>query len=206
MTCCLVAFCVLERDRHDRRVSLSQLKRRLSFKGRSMALSALERLRSPALPLSLCLISAPWFREQKRSCTTHVLRFRPPAVSDGCAKSSSWRHLETLLCPCTALVHVAGLACTHAVQFVPGSRRVCVAKRSKSGTDCQSTQQDAGIEARHVHRWCGLRAHEHDRSARCESDGAACPDGSSETPGWSVPSNPIWPSTSPGRTRLAFCA
>ena len=51
MTCCLVAFCVLERDRHDRRVSLSQLKRRLSFKGRSMALSALERLRSPALPL-----------------------------------------------------------------------------------------------------------------------------------------------------------
>jgi hypothetical protein len=48
MTCCLVAFCVLERERHDRRVSLYQLKRRLSFKGRSMALSALERFRSAA--------------------------------------------------------------------------------------------------------------------------------------------------------------
>jgi putative transposase len=48
MTCCLVAFCVLERERHDRRVSLYQLKRCLSFKGRSMALSALERLRSVA--------------------------------------------------------------------------------------------------------------------------------------------------------------
>ena len=48
MTCCRVAFGVLERERHDRRVSRYQLKRRLSFKGRSMALSALERLRSAA--------------------------------------------------------------------------------------------------------------------------------------------------------------
>jgi Transposase DDE domain len=48
MTCCLVAFCVLERERHDRRVSIYQRKRRLSFKGQSMALSALERLRSTA--------------------------------------------------------------------------------------------------------------------------------------------------------------
>jgi putative transposase len=46
MTCCLVAFCVLERERHDRQVTLYQLKRRLSFTGRSMVLSALERLRS----------------------------------------------------------------------------------------------------------------------------------------------------------------
>ena len=48
MTCCLVAFCVLERERHDCRVSIYQLKRRLSFKGQSMVLSALERLRSAA--------------------------------------------------------------------------------------------------------------------------------------------------------------
>jgi hypothetical protein len=48
MTCCLVAFCVLERERHDRQVSIYQLKRRLSFKGQAMALSALERLRSTA--------------------------------------------------------------------------------------------------------------------------------------------------------------
>jgi Transposase DDE domain len=48
MTCCLVAFCVLEWERHDCQVSLYQLKRRLSFKGRSMVLSALERLRSTA--------------------------------------------------------------------------------------------------------------------------------------------------------------
>jgi putative transposase len=48
ITCCLVAFCVLERERHDRRLSIYQLKRRLSFKGRSMALPALERLRSAA--------------------------------------------------------------------------------------------------------------------------------------------------------------
>jgi putative transposase len=48
MTCCLVGFCVLERARHDRQVSLYQLKRRLSFTGRSLALPALERLRSTA--------------------------------------------------------------------------------------------------------------------------------------------------------------
>jgi hypothetical protein len=48
MTCCLVAFCVLERERHDRQVSIYPLKRRLSFKGQAMALSALERLRSTA--------------------------------------------------------------------------------------------------------------------------------------------------------------
>jgi Transposase DDE domain len=33
MTCCLVAFAVLERERHDGRVSIYQLRRRLSFKG-----------------------------------------------------------------------------------------------------------------------------------------------------------------------------
>jgi hypothetical protein len=48
ITCGLVAFCVLERARHDRHVSIDQLKRRLSFKGRSMALQALERVRSAA--------------------------------------------------------------------------------------------------------------------------------------------------------------
>jgi hypothetical protein len=48
MTCCLAAFCVPEREKHDRRVRLYQLKQCLSFKGRSLALSALERLRSAA--------------------------------------------------------------------------------------------------------------------------------------------------------------
>jgi hypothetical protein len=48
LTCCLVAFCVLERERHDRQLSLYKLKRRLSFKGRSHALPALERLRRVA--------------------------------------------------------------------------------------------------------------------------------------------------------------
>jgi Transposase DDE domain len=43
-TCCLVAFCVLERERHDRRLSIYKLKRLLSFQGRSMDLLALERL------------------------------------------------------------------------------------------------------------------------------------------------------------------
>jgi hypothetical protein len=47
-TCCLVAFCVLERERHDRHLSIYKLKRRLSFQGRSMALPALERLRTAA--------------------------------------------------------------------------------------------------------------------------------------------------------------
>jgi putative transposase len=46
--CCLVAFCVLERERHDREVSIYHLKWRLSCNGRSLQLSALERLRSTA--------------------------------------------------------------------------------------------------------------------------------------------------------------
>ena len=47
-TCCLVAFCVLERERHDRHLSIYKLKRLLSFQGRSMHLPALERLRTAA--------------------------------------------------------------------------------------------------------------------------------------------------------------
>jgi hypothetical protein len=39
---------VLERERHDRHLSIYKLKRLLSFQGRSMALSALERLRTAA--------------------------------------------------------------------------------------------------------------------------------------------------------------
>jgi hypothetical protein len=46
--CCLTAFCVLESERHERGISIYQLKRCLSFKGQSMMLSALERLRSAA--------------------------------------------------------------------------------------------------------------------------------------------------------------
>ena len=48
LTCCLVAFCVLERERYDRRVTIYQLTRRLSFRGRTVALPALERLRGAA--------------------------------------------------------------------------------------------------------------------------------------------------------------
>jgi hypothetical protein len=48
VACCLVAFCVLERERHDRQLSLDQLKRQLRFRGRSLALPALERLRGAA--------------------------------------------------------------------------------------------------------------------------------------------------------------
>jgi putative transposase len=48
MVCCLVAFCVLERERHDRHLSIYQLKRQLSFKGRSLVLPALERIRGAA--------------------------------------------------------------------------------------------------------------------------------------------------------------
>ena len=44
MACCLVAFCVLERERHDRHLSIYQLKRQLSFKGRSLVLLAVERI------------------------------------------------------------------------------------------------------------------------------------------------------------------
>jgi putative transposase len=46
--CCLAAFCVLERERYDRGISIYQLKRRLSFRPHSVALPALERLRSAA--------------------------------------------------------------------------------------------------------------------------------------------------------------
>jgi hypothetical protein len=48
LACCLAAFCVLERERHDRHLSIYQLKRQLSFKGRSLALPSLERLRQAA--------------------------------------------------------------------------------------------------------------------------------------------------------------
>ncbi len=48
ITCCLVAFWVLERDRHARQLSIYTLKRQLSFRGRSLTLPALERLRSAA--------------------------------------------------------------------------------------------------------------------------------------------------------------
>jgi putative transposase len=48
LTCCLVAFCVLERERHDRSLTIYKLKRYLSCHGRTVALPALERLRQPA--------------------------------------------------------------------------------------------------------------------------------------------------------------
>jgi hypothetical protein len=48
LVCCLVACCVLEQERHARGLSIYKLKRRLSFKGRSVALPALERLRRAA--------------------------------------------------------------------------------------------------------------------------------------------------------------
>ena len=48
VVCCLVAFCVLEQERHARGLSIYKLKRLLSFKGRSIALPALERLRRAA--------------------------------------------------------------------------------------------------------------------------------------------------------------
>jgi putative transposase len=44
ITCCLVAFCVLERERHERQLSIYTLRRQLSCRGRSLALPALERL------------------------------------------------------------------------------------------------------------------------------------------------------------------
>jgi len=53
ITCCLVAFCMLERERHTRILSIYKLKRQLSFRGGSVALPALERLRRAALS-SLC--------------------------------------------------------------------------------------------------------------------------------------------------------
>jgi hypothetical protein len=48
IACCLVAFWVLERERHDGGLSIDKLKRRLSFQGRSHALPSLERLRRAA--------------------------------------------------------------------------------------------------------------------------------------------------------------
>jgi Transposase DDE domain len=48
MTCCLAAFWVLERERHERNLSIYQCKRRLSLHGRSCVLPALERLREAA--------------------------------------------------------------------------------------------------------------------------------------------------------------
>jgi putative transposase len=45
LTCCLVAFCVLEREGHDRHLTIYQLKRHLSCQGRTIGLPALERLR-----------------------------------------------------------------------------------------------------------------------------------------------------------------
>ena len=47
-TCGLVAFCVLECERHDRRLTIYQLKRHLSCHGRTVDLPALERLRQAA--------------------------------------------------------------------------------------------------------------------------------------------------------------
>ena len=46
--CCLVAFCVLEHERHDRHLSIYQRKRQLSFKCCSYALPSLDRLRRAA--------------------------------------------------------------------------------------------------------------------------------------------------------------
>jgi putative transposase len=48
ITCCLVAFCVLERERQDRRLSIYKLRRQLSCQGRGYALPALERLKRAA--------------------------------------------------------------------------------------------------------------------------------------------------------------
>jgi putative transposase len=48
ISCCLVAFCVLEREQHDRQLSIYKLKRQLNFTGRSCALPALERLKRAA--------------------------------------------------------------------------------------------------------------------------------------------------------------
>jgi Transposase DDE domain len=47
-TCCLVAFCVLERERHDRNLTIYKLKRHLNCHGRTVGLPALERLRQAA--------------------------------------------------------------------------------------------------------------------------------------------------------------
>jgi hypothetical protein len=47
-TCCLIAFCVLERERLDRGLTIYKLRRQLSFHGRRVVLHALERLRQAA--------------------------------------------------------------------------------------------------------------------------------------------------------------
>jgi putative transposase len=48
VTCCLVAFCVLERERHDRGLTIYKLKHQLSCQGRTVFLPALERLKQAA--------------------------------------------------------------------------------------------------------------------------------------------------------------
>jgi putative transposase len=45
IACCLAAFCVLERERHDRGLSIYKRRRALSCHGRSISLPALEQLR-----------------------------------------------------------------------------------------------------------------------------------------------------------------
>jgi hypothetical protein len=45
MACCLVAFCVLERERHDRHLSIYKLKRQLNCKAPSCVIPTLERLK-----------------------------------------------------------------------------------------------------------------------------------------------------------------
>jgi putative transposase len=48
VTCCLVAFCVLERERHDRGTTIYKLTHQLSGQGRIVILPALERLKQTA--------------------------------------------------------------------------------------------------------------------------------------------------------------
>jgi hypothetical protein len=48
VTCCLVAFCVLEQERHDRGLTLYNLTHQLSCQGRTSILPALERLKQAA--------------------------------------------------------------------------------------------------------------------------------------------------------------
>jgi hypothetical protein len=54
VTCCLMVFCVLERERQDQQLGIDTLKRQLSFKGRAFALPSLKRLRRAASPLVPC--------------------------------------------------------------------------------------------------------------------------------------------------------
>ena len=48
LACCLVAFCILERERHAQQLSAYKLKQQLSFQGYSLVLPTLERLRDAA--------------------------------------------------------------------------------------------------------------------------------------------------------------